>query len=124
MNCSFERDPHDPRIVRCTRDDCFNVMVVRADQPLERCHATCKSGDAEAIARHEAHVARRHAPKRNTALHPCIYQGGPTGESVYCGGCGGGQRELFACDIYGSCLPMNVTDGIHSCITCPEYATE
>lgn len=36
----------------------------------------------------------------------CAHLGAPTNESVECGGCGGGLRTLFECNVYGTTLPF------------------
>lgn len=119
MDCVFERTS-DPTLVRCGNPGCTNVLrVPDASYPLDRCHATCWSGvpEGERPVRHE--ISR--PPGRDTYKFPCIYQHEATGESVNCGGCGGGLRALFSCDIYAVCLPWNVSPDYHSCVTCSEY---
>lgn len=124
MECVFERHPSNPKLVRCKRPDCGAIMHY-SHPDMAKYHAKCRSGDTEAQRRWKESQSKRPAVKRrNTVEHPCIYQGDPTGESVVCGGCGGGLRSLFTCDVFGACLPMNVTEGYHSCLTCGEYKAE
>lgn len=127
MDCDFRRDPANPRIVRCSRRDCGNVLTVYPDTPVARCHANCRSGEKRSPALTDRELmaqSRRAKTTRNPFSHPCVYQGDPTGESVACGGCGGGVRALFSCDIFASCLPMHVVRGYASCLTCGEYTPE
>lgn len=122
MECVFERT-NDPNVVRCGNPGCTNVLrVPTADFPLERCHGTCLSGVPESERpNHLANLDRVRQPRRDTVRFPCVYLHGTTGETANCGGCGGGLRALFACDIFGSCLPWNVTKDYHCCLECDQY---
>ena len=115
-NCDWERTPTG---VRCRRPGCSNKLKVAADYPLDRIHAACLALDPEL--RHLKEQRAKRPAGRNPALNPCRFQGDPTGITVKCGGCGGGMRELFACDIYATCLPLHQAPGIHCCLNCNEY---
>lgn len=116
--CEFERIPGG---VRCRREGCGNVMRVPASMPLERCHATCRAGGNGAV-RHRA--VKQPYQGRNPLQNPCVYQGQATSQTIKTGGCGGGIRSLFECDVFGLCLPMCHAEGYHSCLDCGEYRTE
>lgn len=122
-NCDWERTATG---VRCKREGCGNRMKVAADYPLERCRATCWALDPDRKGLHEqrerAKEMRQRYAARDTLKHPCRYQGDPTGEKVECEGCRGKKiRDLYACDVFGSCLPYDLEDSIHCCRICDDY---
>lgn len=65
-------------------------------------------------------------PRREVFTTFCRHLGDPTGESVECGGCGGGLRALFRCELYGKTLPfvrreLAARMGVHACDGCKDY---
>lgn len=54
----------------------------------------------------------------------CVHLLGPTTQSHKCGGCGGGLRAIFDCEIHDTgTLPFykSLHDSFRSCLTCDDY---
>lgn len=123
-NCDWERTDTG---VRCKRQGCGNKMKVPASMPLEKCRATCWALDPErkGLKDRRAKTAemRQRYEQRDTLKRPCRYQGDKTGEKATCRGCGGKRLtyDLYACDVYGSCLPFVLEDSAHCCRICDDY---
>jgi len=54
---------------------------------------------------------------------PCRHLGAATHETTLCDACGGTKTrlKLFACAVFGRCLPYNRADGVASCVGCVKY---
>jgi hypothetical protein len=122
-NCDWERTTTG---IRCKRTGCGNRMKVPADYPLERCHAECwaLTDRKDLKERREKKAAtQRRFMGRDPTKHPCRYQGDKTGEQAQCRGCGGKVvlNDLYACDIYGQCLPGTLDEAFHCCSICDDY---
>ena len=70
---------------------------------------------------HAGKVPRETLPRSSR----CAHLGAPTGETVPCVTCSGRvELKLFACAVYGSCVPAANRPGVKSCAGCGEYRAQ